>query len=316
VPNSTDVRQWLKDQGAAPGSRGQLAPDAIDAYNQAHPDTPYEPPRRRAAAQPAGDSGVSEDDFPAAPLADEPPPSVTTGEQPPAAVKPSRRAGFTKIFQRPAKAGRRKARGPRQDLSDWAQDMWADLAWIAAPMPPVAMMLSLQAPYAGSVVDSAIKGTILDRPAQLAAKYDTALRALDGLIGPPLFTAAICVTGQIDEHGIPDNRTRGLLMGLRYSLKQMLRTSDMRAEEIEQRAQEMTARDLAIDTIIAKLFGWPVPQPAPPGDQAPQQQPGPSREDPAAVAVLVPSAMFKYPEAQAGQGSDIMDGAGKDKVRS
>jgi hypothetical protein len=328
VANSTDVRQWLRDRGTPAGSRGQLPPEGIDAYNAVHPDEPYSPPQRRkapaappAAGLPDENAGVSEADFPPAPGPagegdggqDEP---VTTGERPPRTVKPPRSGAgrFTRMFQRPP-AGKRRSRTARQDLSNWAQDTWADLAWIAAPLPPVAMMLTLQAPYAGAVVDGAVKGTILDPVAQLAARYDGAFRALDGLIGPPLFTVAICLSGKQDaETGEPDNRTRGLFMGLRYSLMQMIRTTGMNEAQVQARAEEMTARDRAVDTIMAQLFPGLFGNPAP--DTA-ASQPGPASDrGPVVTGVLIPAAAFRYPETQAGQGSDIMDGAGADPGRS
>ena len=265
----TDVREWLRSQGEKVGARGQIRQELIDKYNTAHGLPPG------AAPPPAGtyDAGVAEADFP------EPDTGAGAsdpgGKQEPAAAerKPRvvkgqpARARFTeRIFKRQPGTRRRQ---PRVDLSDFAEETWLDLAWLAQPIPPLAKIFTIQAPYAGAVLDEQVKGTIVDAALQPLARYAGVYRALNGLIGPPVCVLAICAQGRRDPAtGEYDMATQMMFGMLKYSLLQMARVSDLKAEQIAERTEEMAARMAVVDKIVEDLFTMPGPGPGPAGDDS------------------------------------------------
>jgi hypothetical protein len=297
--SSTDVRTWLREQGHDMPARGPIPAELRAEYDQAH---------RTAPAVIQGEliddpsMGVTEADFPPddepypdaaeAPAGSGRPPKAGR-ERRPRAVKPPPAKGIReRIFGGP-KAGAQKqaaARGPRVSLSDWAEETWADLAWLAQPVPPLAKILTIQAPYAGVVFDGQVKGTVIDAMLQPVAKYSGAFRALNGLAGPPVYVGLICATGareQLVVNGTPvtddagqpvmvyDARTRMLFQGLRYSLLQMTKIAEVNADEIRARTQASAERMAAVNAMIESIFGFdagfdagpqfsPPPAPAPP----------------------------------------------------
>lgn len=307
----TDVREWLRSQGEKVGTRGQIRQELIDKYNTAHGLPPD-------AAAGSYDAGVAEADFP------EPDNGTTSdqgGKQEPAAaerrprtVKGTRGPRFTdRVFKRPAAGGRRRPRQPRVDLSDFAEETWLDLAWLAQPIPPLAKIFTIQAPYAGAVLDEQVKGTIVDAALQPLARYSGVYRALNGLLGPPVCVLAICAQGRRDpKTGEYDMATQMMFGMLRYCLLQMARVSDLRADQIAERTEDMAARMAVVDKIIEDLFTMPGPGQRPPaGDDV-------SRETPAGAPVTgtvvhrprTAENGYPYPE------SPEMDGTGADPGRS
>lgn len=269
----TDVRQWLREQGHTVGSRGQIPGPLLDEYRAAHPGEAAGPPPGPDADYPL----ITDADFPGPPASD---PGAKgepgAGEQRPRTVRPSRnrRGGgpgrFTdRIFHRQQPGdGKKRPRHARVDLSDFAEETWLDLAWLAGPIPPLAKILTIQAPYAGTVLDEQVKGTIVDAALQPAARYSGVYRALNGLLGPPVCVGYICANGRIDpDTGEPDMPTQMAFGMLRYCLLQMAKVSDLKAEQITQRTENMAARMAVVDAIIADLFPRLASQPPPPGDR-------------------------------------------------
>jgi hypothetical protein len=212
-----------------------------------------------------------------------------TGERAPR--KPARRGRrrlLDRVWSRPDPGtGRKPKRVPRADLSDFAEETWLDLAWIATPIPPLAEMFTIQAPYAGVVAEQYIRGTPVDTIVQPIARYSASYRALSGLIGCPLFTALICFEGRMDPAtGEYDVRTQMMFGMLKYSLLQMSKVTDLNAEQIEERTEAMAARSAAVDLIIARLFPRPGPPPAAGQGQAPAD-PGANGQAPAAGPVMM-----------------------------
>jgi hypothetical protein len=265
----TDVRQWLREQGHTVGSRGQISPALLDEYRAAHP-----------GADPAAGPAPADGDYPPVTDADFPPPASDqgakhepgAGEQRPRTVRPSasRRGGggpgrFTdRIFRRESPDGKKKPRPrhARVDLGDFAEETWLDLAWLAQPIPPLAKVFTIQAPYAGVVLDEQVKGTIVDAALQPVARYSGVYRALNGLLGPPVCVLAICAQGKRDPAtGELDLPTQMMFGMLKYSLLQMAKVSDLKADEISQRTEDMAGRMAVVDQIIRDLF----PPPPPPG---------------------------------------------------
>jgi hypothetical protein len=254
------------------------------------------------------DGGVTSADFPPDP---EPEPGVPEPERPPRRVRPARARGGTAKGKAPRKrpwdflkAGPVKN---RTSLSEFASDTWRDLAMITAPLPPLSRVLGIQAPYAGVVFDEAVKGTPVDALLQPVARYSQSIRALNGLIGPPVFTLDLCLNGNFNQDeetgritGPADQHTTVALMGLRYSLVQMIRISNVNAEAIAARAEEDALMDRQVDRLISLILTGVAPQ-APPSPAAPP--PAPDGE------VIHPTQVYVYPQAP------TMDDTGADPAR-
>jgi hypothetical protein len=320
MPTSvTDVRAWLREQGrgAEAGDkdgkrgRGQVKPALIAEYEQAHPPGPPDlelgdEPDAVAGDRPPSDAGAKQE---------------PTGEQPPR--RPARGRGrgrlLDRVWTRPtADQTRKKRRQPRADLADFAEETWLDLAWLATPVPPLAEMFTIQAPYAGVVLDQYVKGTPVDSVLQPIARYSASYRALSGLVGAPLFTAMICFEGKVDaKSGEYDLRTQMMFGMLKYSLLQMSKVTDLNADQIQERTEAMTARNAAVDAIIDRLFPRPQPPqaqqgppPPAPGANGQAAGPGPVMTGPAQVipGEVIPRG-FVYPPPPG------MDATGSDPGR-
>jgi hypothetical protein len=257
----TDVREWARQEGLQVSRKGAISKDLRQRYDDAHaePGTPPEPDY---------DNGVTEADFP--PPFAEPAPAERQ-PRPPAPARPAAR--FQKLFDRGKKS---KKKHPRVSLADFAEGVWTDLAQVA-PFPPLQRMLAIQSPYAATVFDDVVKGTVLDPLIQPAARADQAFRGLSGLIGPPLFTTAICVLGRREKlaDGSPgdfDPRTKMMFGALKYSLMQMGRIADVNAEALAGKTQEMEDRARNADALIALLFAEQFAHPAGPDDEPSQQE--------------------------------------------
>jgi hypothetical protein len=309
--SATDVRRWAQEEGYEVQSVGRLPTEITDAYERAH----------GAAA------GVTEADFPPAPPG---------GDDDDGAAAPRGGAGGRRGRERrgrPRRGGARARgmswrqafksfgsgggrRGARSSLADWAEETWTDLAWLAQPLPPLSRVLQVQAPYAGVVFDDAVRGTPVDALLQPLARYSGSLRALNGLIGPPVMVAAICTQGTFmpdatgkalardaDGRPIPDQRTAVMLQLLRYSLLQMAKVSELNAEQVRQRTDDMAVRMAGVDLLIDSLFEWLPRRPAgaapAPDGAAPGRQP-------------VPAQVYLYPP----DGATAMDDTGADPARA
>jgi hypothetical protein len=250
MASTTDVRAWALEEGYDVKARGNLPKLVWEQYAQAHPDD---------EASAAG--AVTEADYPAA---DGPGETGETRPRPPARPAGSGiRGRVAKLFAGPGKAGRKRARIP---LDSFAENAWTDLAQVA-PWPPLKMILGMQAAYAAAVFDDTVRGTFIDPLVQPVARADQTLRAVDGLLGPPLFTAAICAAHGVetDEAGRPrfgpdgwpvwDARTKIMFAGLKYSLIQMDKIANLQVEEIEEKAAQMNARAEKADRLIEVMFG-------------------------------------------------------------
>ena len=289
---TTDVRAWLREQGHDVKERGAIPADLHALYDEAHRNAV---PGQVIYDQPPLDGGVTEADFPPADddgvAGDTPRAPARSRERRPRTVKPGAPKGLRERVFGGRKARPKHAAGPRVSLSDWAEETWEDLAWLAQPVPPLARILAIQAPYAGAVFDDQVKGTFVDAALQPVAKYSGVFRALNGLAGPPLYVGMICATGArvqptdpatgkpaVYPDGSPvmvyDQRTQMLFQGLRYSLLQMTKISELNAGQIQARAQASTERIRVVDQIIADLFDLPGPGDMPasmpePDDHAP-----------------------------------------------
>jgi hypothetical protein len=309
----SEVRAWARDQGLDVNARGAIPAEITSAYDAAH--------NGHADYPAAEDAGVTEADFPPPlddlpslhdmrredpnPPLDNPPRRVR--ERKPRVVKPSptRKRGWKQVFGNATPKAKGRG-GPRTDLSEFAEDTWRDLALLASGvMPPVSRVLGIQAPYAGVVFDEAVRGLpLVDTILQPVARASVSLRALNGLLGPVVFTAGLCVQGEwvLDGDGrptfgpdgrpVPTQRTAMMLGGLKYSLLQMSRTADL--SKVQERAEVDAERMRSVDMLVDFIMDYPRPQtpaPATDGTPAPPSDPTPPGGSPGQV--LVPS--FVYP---------------------
>lgn len=269
--SSTDVRAWLIEQGETPPQRGPIPERQRQLYAEAHPadsdDVSGADPLNIAAAGTGG---------------------TAAGEQAPRRIKgtPLIAGARERLWGprgRPGAGGRaRPGRGKhaRVSLATWAEDLWGDLAYMAAPLPPVQKVLYLQAPYAGPVVESSLKGTAADAALQPIARNMQAVKAINGLVGPPVFVAGILLLGGrvqvpvVDADGTPvtdprtgqpamrsefDQRTKMMFLGLRYSLLSMSSLPAQQVAAVRASADERLARSRAMDAHINWIFDMTPP---------------------------------------------------------
>src|SRR5215469_9419238 len=274
-----EVRAWARENGHDVSDRGAIPARVQHAYDAAH--DPHD-----------DTAGVSEADFyvAAAPPPSEPDDAIEGKPVPPprkrerAPRKVTGKAAGRKSWR--AMWGTAKSRATakprnRVDLSEFAADLWGDLAMITAGMPPVSRVLTVQAPYAGVAFDEAVRGVpLLDTVLQPVARCSASLRALNGLAGPPVMVASIVMDGEAgwqhdqsgrlkldaDKNPLPTQRTAMKLGMLQYSLMQMARTADM--ERVAERAAEDQARMAGVRQLIDFIFGF-----NPAGSGAAQQAP-------------------------------------------
>jgi hypothetical protein len=306
-----EIRAWARANGHDISARGAIPEHIIGLYDDAHPLPGPEP------EYPDPDAGVTEADFPP-PLDDEttdapPPPKRERRPRVVKATRPSARKGWKQMWG--GATAKAKPRGTRTDLSEFAEDTWRDLALLSSGvMPPVSRVLTIQAPYAGVTFDQAVKGLpVVDSLLQPIARASVSLRALNGLFGPLVFTAGICVQGEWvtktaagpngpvevpvfgeDGRPVPTQRTAMMIGGLKYSLLQMSRTADL--EKVQERAEVDAERMRAVDNLVDFILQYPrAPAPAT-GDGTPApSSPGPSSAPPDGRPGQVLTPSFVYP---------------------
>jgi hypothetical protein len=275
MSTTTDVREWLRAQPdidpASIPERGPIPKTLREQYDAAHAEP--EPPG------PDYDGGITEADFPAPELPE-------TGERRPRKVRgPARPKGLRELLWGGKTAGKgHKPKPKRISLTSFVEDAWSDMAWLAAPIPPLQRVLYAQAPYAGVVLEDSVKGTVVDTVLQPVARAETAIRAVNGLMGPPMFVMGIMAKGsrvglvELGEDGKErpvmvlgpdgetlvqatdyDTPTKFMFMGLKYCLLQMTKLTPVQIEAVQERAADRIERGKAVDKMIAWIFGMPEP---------------------------------------------------------
>lgn len=338
---STDVRAWLREQGETPPERGPV-PKALQAlYDDAHGG---------GDEYPGEDEGVSVAD--PLNLAAAAPPATARGERAPRRVERSPLlAGARQRLWGPrgrpaAKPRASSARGKhaRVSLAGFVSDTYADLAYLAGGLPPLQKVLYLQAPWSGQMAEATLKGTWADNMLQPAARNVGVIKALNGALGPPIFTTAIMLTGQrvqvpvmdpaTGEQAIDpatgeavwrtdfDGRTKAMFMGLKYSLMSMQQVTPAQVEQIIESAEQRRARSAAVDDLMTWIFDL---TPAAGGDvesealdrladvmsPAEDEAPGPPAPPAAGPVPFTMDPSYPYPPA-----APAMDATGADPGRS
>lgn len=286
MTTSTDVRQWLRDQGEDVSVKGPLPKGAKERYDAAHPglDTPDshadEPGEYPGPGPgPAYDGGVTEADFPAA----DPPDGAA--ETPPRRVRNqggTRTAKTTsglrsKLWGGSSSGSKGKAKPkkthPRMSVTGFVEDAWSQFAWAFQGAPPLSKLLYAQAPYAGIVLEDAVKGTVADKFIQPVVRMEKQFTGLTGLVAPPLLVMAIMARGEREQVEVADPvtgekvitvgdytpQTKFMFSSLRFSLMSMTRAMGDRMAEVQERAGQLAERGKQVDDFIAWLFEMPDP---------------------------------------------------------
>lgn len=285
MATAADIRAWARDpandiDGADDiPERGRVPQWLTDAYEAAHPGDPAADSGEDAAAgPPAGDGhydgGVTAADFPPDPdgepetpqerrKTERAPRNVKTAPAAPRFWRSIRGKGKTSGKSKSQSRARSKPDKPRVPLTDLLEDAWGQLAWAAQGIPPLSRVFAVQAPFAGVVLEPAIKDTLLDKVMQPVARTEHLGRVITGMAGPPVCVAAAMAVGQ--EHpSFP------MIMGmLRYSMLSMAKITNVSAQEALERAETNAQLGREVDQLIAWIFGMAPPPPdmgGPPAD--------------------------------------------------
>lgn len=254
MSKSSDIRDWLREQGRDVPEAGRLKSADIAAYEAAH----------------EGEADTSYPDLPGEADSD----SAATQETPPRPTRASGRTAASGWLGRGRKPKARKAGGqrqrerrtfPRVPVNRLIEHAWADMAWAAKGLPPMARLLQAQAPIAGVVFEDIVKDTILDRALQPAARLEDKADKAYGMLMPPLYVMAVMSTAPGPGED-PSLAHKSAFIGLRHSLLVMSRIGGPNLAELEQRAADDASREADVDRFIRFLFD--MPEPVIPEDEA------------------------------------------------
>lgn len=270
------VREYAHQRGIGQKNRGRVTGEAIQAWNDSHPDDPYEPPPRDPQFLSAGQM---DDLFP-----DGPAPEELMQESPPRPprARPARtaaRGAGSNWFGRRggAKPGKsRDKKPPRVSTESFLGSVWRGMAKLAAPLPPLQRTLRIQAPVAGALLEDAVKGTLADTVLQPLARAAESGRVVQALVGPPLFVTAITLhagrMAALDPPQPPNPLFMGMAVeGLRTSLMAWMEVAGDKFAAALEREREFEGKyGTRVDDFIEWLLSPPV-DPADPAAVAAEQ---------------------------------------------
>lgn len=275
---TTDVREWARAKGIDIGGHGRIPRDIQEQYNSeilAETGTPDEDFPDLADIY---DGGITAADFPPEPP---PEPAGHPDEVKPRRIRPPARTGGVLARIRGPKTGKtgktaRPARKlPRISLAGLIEDAWSQMAWAAAPIPPMQRLLYAQAPFAGVALEDALRGTVADRLLQPVARAEEKAKAVGGLVMPPAALLAVLATAPqpteiTNEDGTtvlafpePSLAHKTALVNLRWSLCLMAETGKIHLEEYKAKAEAAQARGRQADEFMAWILGAELPEEAP-----------------------------------------------------
>lgn len=270
---TTDVREWAKAKGIDIGAHGRIPAHVREQYESEN-TSPQEDAYPAPAPGPDYDQGITDADFI---TADEPP---EPGPGHPAEVKPRRvrtprpaTAGVFARWRKPktGKTTRPARKLPRVSIAGLIEDAWSQMAWAAAPIPPMQRLLYAQAPFAGIALEAALKDTVVDRVLQPAARAEEKAKAVGGLVMPPLALLAVLATAPRPYEITNEDGTTALtwpepalahktaLINLRWSLMLMAETGQVHLEEYKAKAEAASARGRMADEFMAWILGMDLP---------------------------------------------------------
>jgi hypothetical protein len=270
MASATEVRHHAIGEGKAT-ARGKLSNAVITAWNTTHPDDPYEPDPPRdgfTGNQPDYPDADFDAQFPDVPgegdgLGD-------TGETRPSRPKSSRSrtgtggsgGGVRSFFRRgSSKSGAKKKTVPRVSTEDLLGSVWRGAAKLLTPLPPLQRTLRMQAPVAGSLLDDVVQGTIVDPLLQPLARLASQGKAVQALVGPPAFVAAIMTEQMrsVQNERQPNPFYMAIATeGLRSSLMAWMDVAGPKFEEaMEREALFEEKYGKRVDDMIALIFSQP-----------------------------------------------------------
>lgn len=263
MANAAAVREYAHQRGIGK-ERGRVTSEAIQVWNDMHPDDPYEPPAPRGAQFVTGaDMDKLFDDGPPGDLEE------TRPQRPKAA--PGRSRSTTTGRGRGLFGAIRKDRGaktakkpPRVSTESLLGSLWRGMAKLAAPLPPLQRTLRVQAPVAGLLLEDAVKGTLADTVLQPFARAAESGRVVQALIGPPLFVTAISLHGARMAALDPPQPPSPLFMtmaaeGLRSSLMAWMDVAgDKFAAALEREVEFESKYGARVDDFMDWLLSPPV----------------------------------------------------------
>lgn len=251
MATSADVRDWARADGQTVTGRGRVPARLIAGWNAAHPDDLYVADARDSAGAP----DYPDDDESV--FADEPGTGETAPRRPPRGRRSQGRGFFG--FGKPK--GRKGKTVPRVSTEDMLGAVWRGLAGMARPLPPLHRTLRIQAPVAGAVLDDAVRDTVVDPLLQPLARLAGAGKALNALVGPPLYVTVMSV--HADTMAAQQQPPNPLVMsvareGLRSSLMAWLDIAGPKFEAAMKREKEFESRyGSSVDQLIDFLFSPP-----------------------------------------------------------
>lgn len=217
----TDIREWARARGMSVGERGRLPRDITDAYSAEHDDQ----------------------EAPPAEVVDGEPVSETAPVEPRAAERPPKRKD---PWWRRITSGKPRRRASLETLGTLGYSVAAHLARTNG-MVPLSRVLEFQAPVAGVVVDTALKGSIVDKLLQPVARAGERGEALAAMVGVPLLVGAITANPR---------RAPMLVPVLRVALIHWATVAAPAMKTLEQRQKRLqdALGDFDPDELIAAIF--------------------------------------------------------------
>lgn len=278
---TTDVREWAKARGIDIGGHGRIPKEIRAQYDAEHADptvfgeSDVQTAYTELADGPDYDGGVTEADFPP-----EPEPASVPAEIKPRLIRgPKTGSSVIARFRKPktgkAKTGRPARRLPRVSIAGLIEDAWSQLAWAAAPLPPMQRLLYAQAPFAGVALEHALAETVADRVLQPVARAEQKAKEVGGLIMPPVALLAVLATAPQPTEITNEDGTRVLafpeptfahksaLVNLRWSLMLMAEVGQLHLEEYKAKAEAAMARGRQADEYMAWILGVELPDEVP-----------------------------------------------------
>jgi hypothetical protein len=293
--STTDIRHWLQAQGIEVRGKGRIRNDLQKIYDDAHRAGPGAWVPAESAPDDSGD-GLSPDDYSDSVTAADFPPLEGTLEpqgdpgdlERPAADRPQearprkvraprRGPGLRGLLggrPKPASGRSRKARPKiaRVSLAGFIEEGYSQLAWLASGLPPMQRMLQAQSPYAGLVLEDALRGTMVDRALQPIVRGQEKAEDIAGVLCPPAALMAVLMTAPQPEEvtdpatgativrfGEPTMQHKTALVTLRWSLSIMAKRGALRLDEYIARAEATEQRGREADKMMAFILGMEPP---------------------------------------------------------
>jgi len=190
------------------------------------------------------------------------------GDEPAAKSRPAARPGRAKA------AKKAPPEQPWRSTASVIETMWTRTAQAAAGIPPLQRVLAAQAPMAGIVLETRLRGTLVDRVVlQRAARWEAQTETLAAMIGVPGLVLLVSARGRcetvqtpngvrpvIDQDGcmVWDQQTEALMiLPLRYCLMSWLAVSERNADAVTAQAEATIRLGREADKLITWMFGPP-----------------------------------------------------------